>query len=100
MNQKQLRDYLFSNHYKPWPVQEAIKPHTNYQDYRRSLSSDYDSDVVVAFGSKSSQKVPRDEAKYIKLENAGVAEYYWVHQSEIFSYNLRRQLSDLSLIHI
>ena len=94
MNQKQLRDYLFSNHYKPWPVQEAIKPHTNYQDYRRSLSSNYDADVVIAFGSLSGQAVPRDQTKYIKLENAAVAEYYWVHQSEIFSYNLRQSLSD------
>ena len=93
MNPKQLRDYLFTNHYKPWPVQEAIKPHTNYQDYRKELNGS--ENIVIAFGPSSGQTFPREECRYIKQSpDAHTAEYFWMLRSDIFSYNLRGSLSE------
>jgi hypothetical protein len=90
MNETQLRDYLFSDHYKAWPVQEAIKPHTDYQQYVAKLGYSPDK-VVVAFGSASGQTIPRSEAQYIRLKpNSHNTEYYYIRKSDVFQINTAR----------
>ena len=90
MNDTKLRDYLFSDHYKAWPVQEAIKPNIDYQQWTQDSSIDTTT-VVIAFGSKSGQTVSRLEAEYFKIfpipARPHDAEYYYVHKSEVFFLN-------------
>ena len=90
MNETQLRDYLFSNHYKAWPVQEAIKPHVDYQQYVNKLSHSPD-EVVIAFGASAGQTIPRSQAQYIRLKpNSHNTEYYYVRKSDVFQINTAR----------
>jgi hypothetical protein len=97
MNEKQLRDYLFLYHYKPSAVQEAIKPHTDYQDYRQNWSPDSE-DIVVTFGAKSGQKVPLLDTILFRLRACANQErdydWYYIHKSEVFRFNLHRSLSE------
>ena len=90
MNDAQLRDYLFSDHHKAWPVQRAIKPNIDYQQYVNNLSSQPD-EVVVAFGPSAGQSIPRSEARYIRLKpNSHHSEYYYVRKSDVFQINTHR----------
>ena len=94
MNETQLRDYLFSDHYKAWPVQEAIKPHTDYQQYVAKLTYSPD-EVVIAFGPSSGQTIPRSQAQYIRLKpNSHNPEYYYVRKSDVFQINTARLEAD------
>ena len=86
-NNSQIRDYLYANHYKPWPVQEAIKPYANYQSYVTKLPSQ-PTEVVIAFGASSGKTVPRDQAVYLRLKPAGLdSQYYYVLKSDIYQIN-------------
>ena len=90
MNDTQLRDYLFSDHYKAWPVQEAIKPHTDYQQYVDRLGY-APSKVVVAFGPSSGQTIPKSDAQYIRLKvNSHHTEHYYVRKLDVFQINTAR----------
>ena len=86
-NNSQIRDYLYAEHYKAWPVQEAIKPHTDYQKYVNQLPSQ-PTEVVIAFGASSGKTVPRDQALYLRLKPAGLdSQYYYVLKSDVYQIN-------------
>lgn len=94
MNQKQLRDYLFSDHYKAWPVQDAIKPAVDYQQYVDRLGHSPD-EVVIAFGPSAGQTIPRSQAQYIRLKvHSHNTEHYYVRKSDVFQINTARLEAD------
>lgn len=84
MNNTQLRDYLFSDHYKAWPVLEAIKPHTDYQHYVKDAATVAADTLVCAFGATSGQTLPIEHVRFIKLDDNS----YYVKKTDIFRINV------------
>ena len=91
MEQHKLKEHLFANHYKAWPVQEAIKPHVDYQQYiDKNATIDPDDNVVIAFGESSGQSVTRNCAQYIKIGD----DRYYVLKSDVFRIHNNRHQED------
>ena len=91
MEQHKLKQHLFANHYKAWPVQEAIKPNVGYQQYiDKHATNNPDATVVIAFGESSGQSVPKECAKYIRIGD----DRYYVLKSDVFRINLNRLQED------
>lgn len=96
MYDTQLKNYLFDNHYKSWPVQTAIKPYSTYQEYYRGIPSASD-DVIIAFGEYSGKTVPREDAVYIKIfPDENTTEHYYIHKSEVFLFTTHERVEESS----
>ncbi len=97
MEQHKLKQHLFANHYKAWPVQEAIKPNVGYQqyidrilNYNGVIIAEDLTNVIIAFGESSGQSVPIETAKLIKLGD----DRFYVLKSDVFRINNARHQED------
>ena len=83
MESNKILEYLLANHYNEADVLAAISPHTDYQEYLLNRNYNNNDEIVMAFGTKSGQKLHARDAWQIIVED----KYYYISPSDMFRMN-------------
>ena len=90
MESNKILEYLLANHYNEADVLAAISPYTDYQEYLLNRNYNNNDEIVMAFGTKSGQKLHARDAWQIIVDD----KYYYISPSDMF------RMSNSQLIEI